>query len=85
MQHISIKCNTTFFPLQTSSSLTMESSSEELDFDEEMQIRELLALQEGVVAAEAALAAAEEDDDEDPSRDSLCASWGNCLFCFRRT
>lgn len=77
------------------SSFTIQSSSEDLDFDEEMQIRELLALQEGVVAAEAALlqAAVErqqlieqpQDADAAAPSTSLCESWRNCFFCFRRT
>ena len=73
--------------------MTIESSSlsDELDFDEEMQIRELLALQEGVVTAEAALAlTAEEDEEEDEEEDlknrrslNIYDAWGRCLSCFK--
>jgi len=73
---------------RTGSSLTIESSSlsDELDFDEEMQIRELLALQEGVVTAEAALAlTAEEEDEDSKNRHSLNIydAWGRCMSCFK--
>jgi len=71
---------------RTSSSLTMaSSSSDELDFDEEMQIRELLELQEGVVAAEAALslAAAEDEEEEESGKFSISDAWGKCLSCFK--
>ena len=81
--------SSSFQPLQTGSSLTIESSSlsDELDFDEEMQIRELLALQEGVVTAEAALALTAEEENEDlKNRHSLNIydAWGRCLSCFKK-
>ena len=71
--------------LQTSSSVTIRSSSDELDFDEEMQIRELLALQEGVVAAEAVLSALEDEDEGESGKDrfSISDAWGRCLSCFK--
>ena len=65
--------------MQTSSSLTIRSSSNELDFDEEMQIRELLALQEGVVAAEAVLAAAEEEVKEEEEGEKYSSLTNICL------
>ena len=55
-----------------------------MDFDEEMQIRELLALQEGVVTAEAALSALELEEGEDGKDGlSIADAWGRCLSCFR--
>lgn len=82
--HSDVACSS-----RTGSSLTIESSSlsDELDFDEEMQIRELLALQEGVVTAEAALAlTAEEENGDLKNRHSLNIydAWGRCLSCFKK-